>query len=386
MTDSLEAMLAMLLDGAVETLDISPDLQQTAISRYEDVGTWLAEHGNDWEIYSQGSFLLGTVVRPATETGEYDIDLVCRTSFRKENITQAQLKDIVGRELQAYRRWKRRVDPEGDRIVMENNRRCWTFGYPQLGFHLDVLPSILDVDHPPTGILLTDRKLRSWQHSNPIGYASWFRTRSRELETKLRRLAAAANKDVADVPTWQVRSTLQRVVQVLKWHAMLYFEDDTDNKPPSILLTTLAGLAYRGETDLFTATRSALAGMPGYIEKRRGRWWVENPAHPGENFTDKWYEYPERRAAFLAWHEEVSTVLNDLAAMRGQGIDVVVGHMTKAFSPDPIVASAKKYGEQQLARRTNGLLGVSSTGLISADASTPLRKHQFYGTDPRPRR
>ncbi len=33
--------LSMLLDGAVETLDISPDLYDTAVRRYMDVGTWL---------------------------------------------------------------------------------------------------------------------------------------------------------------------------------------------------------------------------------------------------------------------------------------------------------------------------------------------------------
>ena len=68
--DSMEQMLSMLLAGAVETLDISPDLQQLAVDRYEEVGTWLAENNNeDCEIYPQGSFRLGTVVRPAGGTG-----------------------------------------------------------------------------------------------------------------------------------------------------------------------------------------------------------------------------------------------------------------------------------------------------------------------------
>ena len=35
-------------------------------------------------------------------------------------------------------------------------RRCWTLGYPDHGFHLDVLPAIPDAELPPTGILLTD--------------------------------------------------------------------------------------------------------------------------------------------------------------------------------------------------------------------------------------
>jgi len=39
-------------------------------------------------IYPQGSFRLGTVVRPDTRTGEYDIDLVCWLLIAKETVTQ----------------------------------------------------------------------------------------------------------------------------------------------------------------------------------------------------------------------------------------------------------------------------------------------------------
>jgi hypothetical protein len=42
--------------------------------------------------------------------------------------------------------------------------------YPGAGFHLDVPPTIPDAELAPTGILLTDKRLRAWQRSNPIGY------------------------------------------------------------------------------------------------------------------------------------------------------------------------------------------------------------------------
>lgn len=66
--DSLPEMLSMLLDGAVDVLDISEDLREAAVTAYEEVGAWLADHGNPGsQVYPQGSFLLGTVVRPATQ-------------------------------------------------------------------------------------------------------------------------------------------------------------------------------------------------------------------------------------------------------------------------------------------------------------------------------
>jgi hypothetical protein len=384
--DSLEEMLSMLLNGAVDTLDISPDLQDIAVERYEEVGTWLADRGIEWRIHAQGSFLLGTVVRPNTPTGEYDIDLVCLVPIKKESTTQAELKQQVGDELRAYRRWKTTAGHDDGPASCEARRRCWTLGYPDLGFHLDVLPSIPDEELPPTGILLTDQQLRAWQHSNPLGYGGWFRERSAELQDNLRKEAFAKNMNVADVPTWRVRSTLQRVVQVLKWHAMLFFADDPDAKPPSILITTLAARAYRGETDLFTATKSVVASMPDYVEKRNGRYWVPNPAHPEENFADKWNEYPERRTAFIKWHTEVSTVLNDLAQLRGTGLDVAVSTLEKAFPGNAIRMSARRYGEHLRRQRVDGLLRVAPSGLITTTTSGPrLRDHTFHGYTPRPR-
>jgi hypothetical protein len=95
--DTVEEMLSMLLRGAVETLDISPELQQLAVERYEEVGSWLADEGGDrWRVYPQGSFRLGTVVRPATRGGEFDIDLVCWYGITKQSTTQEALKQTVG--------------------------------------------------------------------------------------------------------------------------------------------------------------------------------------------------------------------------------------------------------------------------------------------------
>lgn len=375
-TDTPEQMLSMLLDGAVEVLDISPDLYETAVGRYEEVGNWLAENGSPgWEIHPQGSFLLGTVVRPHTETGEYDIDLVCRLPLHRDSTTKEELKRRVGDQLVAYRRWKQRQGHTDGPDSLEARRRCWTLGYP--GFHLDVLPSIPDEDHQPTGILLTDKKLHKWQHGNPLGYADWFRERS-ELSRALleKRLAAG----VQQVPQHHIRSTLQRLVQILKWHCMFFFGDDTDNRPPSILLTTLAGRAYRGEDDLFTAVRNVLAAIPHFTKKIDGQWVVPNPAHEDENFADKWNEYPERRQAFRAWYDEISAIMDNLALTESKGLDVVYAQLIKSFDPDPVKHSFARYGARMKAP-TGQRMGA--TGLLSETATGPRRKPTtYYGQHP----
>jgi len=373
--DTLADMLSMLLDGAVEALDVAPDLEKTTIDCYEEVGGWLAENDSPGcRIYPQGSFRLGTVVRPATESGEYDIDLVCWLPLAKESITQDALKQRVGAQLQSYMAWKNaRRDTDGPKSL-ESRRRCWTMGYE--GFHLDVLPTIPDEEHQPDGILLTDENLWKWQHSNPIGYADWFRGRSELLHG----FEAKRHPSVAGVPAWSARTPLQRVVQILKWHCMIVFEEDPDNRPPSILITTLAARAYNGERDLFTATRMVLDLMPSFIENRDGTWWVPNPAHEGENFTDKWKEYPERRKAFYTWLEDIRAVMNDLAGMETKGVHVVFARLAEAFDRDPMRHSINRYADLMGSASTK--LRMTSTGLLSAaptETGPRNSRHTFYG-------
>jgi hypothetical protein len=379
--DTIEEMLSMLLAGAVEVLDISPDLQQIAVDRYQEVGNWLAEYADvRCDVFPQGSFRLGTVVRPATAAGEYDIDLVFRMLIAKEDTSQVQLKAGAGALLNNYVSWKNVHGHTDGPTGLHDRRRCWTLEYTDHGFHLDVLPAIPDTGFPPNGILLTDKQLFHWQHSDPIKYSSWFRGRSKELQRKLIAAAEARQMNVDEVPEWTVRCTLQRLVQVLKWHCMLYFADNSDDRPPSVLLTTLAAKAYRGETDLVTAARTALAGMHDHIETRNGKYWVPNPAHEKENFADKWNDYPQRRAAFLAWHRDISTTLNDVVGMQGAGLPAVTARLEKSFGRNEIRLSAKRYGKQLAHQREAGNLRLRPSGLLSTTATgVVVPNHTFHG-------
>jgi len=282
-------------------LDIPPALHEQAISYYDDVAEWLSQEGSPLRdlsptIYPQGSFRLGTVVRPLRGNGEFDVDVVCRLNITKEQTTQAELKKKVGSRL--------RASPEFAKIL-EECRRCWTLQYkPHL--HLDVLPAMPDPDSVPDSILLTDKELRFWQHSNPIGYAEWFfASMQRVLREAQEALAKSAGVNVEDIPDWRVRTPLQRAVQILKRHRDVYFQTDDDSRPVSIIITTLAARAYAGHTNIADALAAITSEMPRFIENRNGKWWVENPAHSGENFADKWNEKAERRLAFLAWLKKV---------------------------------------------------------------------------------
>ena len=48
----------------IEGLDISPTMYKNATEKYKAVGTYLQNQGLACDIFPQGSFSLGTVVRP----------------------------------------------------------------------------------------------------------------------------------------------------------------------------------------------------------------------------------------------------------------------------------------------------------------------------------
>jgi hypothetical protein len=88
-----ESRLSDLLAAIADELDISEELYEEATLKYEEVGIWLAEDEEGLgryspEIYPQGSFRLGTVVRPVSPECDYDIDLVCHLDLKKESTTQ----------------------------------------------------------------------------------------------------------------------------------------------------------------------------------------------------------------------------------------------------------------------------------------------------------
>ncbi|MEU5695438.1 nucleotidyltransferase [Actinosynnema sp. NPDC020468] len=380
MTDSPEDIISTLLTGAVEHLDIPDDLLDKTVSCYEDVGAWLLDTGGElWSVYPQGSFTLGTVTRPPDDDGEYDIDVVCHKAVKKTSTTQEKLKNEVGDMLEEYEQHKLDDDSDDIPILSVNeSRRCWTLGYD--GFHLDVVPCVTDEDHPPTSILLTDLKLRPWHHSNPKGYAEWFRSQSAEMTRALE--AKAEESGVPAVPNWTVRTTLQRLVQVIKWHCALHFADDLDDRPPSILITTLAAHAYAGEADLFTATVNAVAGMPRFITEEGDKWWVRNPAHELENFADKWNEPNQRREKFLSWLDTLAGTLDYAGKSAGKGLDHLVDRLGGTFDLGLLRKSAQRMGLETRQFRDAGKLGMTrNAGALTTlpTATTHVRDHEFHG-------
>lgn len=304
----------VVIDNMIKLLELPDSAYDKARKRYEDLGEWFdrdesAVSGNNPHIFPQGSFRLGTAIRPLDESEEYDLDLACklREGISKDNHTQETLKKLIGIELEAYRKAR------GIKNELEPKHRCWRLEYQDdLSFHMDIVPCIPADENRRKAILesirktgldeyvagsasqttisITDDRHEGYKHicddwniSNPEGYAKWFEYRMNPQQTRI--LLEKAQVD--DVPLFKKKTPLQRVVQILKRHRDNWSKDNPDSKPISIIITTLAARAYNSETDVVTALGNVLEKMGGLVNPSRPR--VPNPVDPEEDFADRWY-------------------------------------------------------------------------------------------------
>src|SRR5262249_36705703 len=119
-----------------------PSYYEKAADRYRSLAEWMHRDGCSIvhlspEVYLQGSFRYGTVIRPILTTEEYDLDLVCQVALSKLELTQKQLKKLIGDEVKHYARAHSFKDPA------EEKPRCWRLNYADgVSFHMDILPCV----------------------------------------------------------------------------------------------------------------------------------------------------------------------------------------------------------------------------------------------------
>jgi hypothetical protein len=82
------------------------------------------------------------------------------------------------------------------------------------------------------------------------------------------------------------------------------FENDSHNKPISIIITTLCAMCYSGEPDLYDALINILNTMGSNIKLNNGEYIILNPVDPRENFADKWKTDQVKAKYFYEWLEK----------------------------------------------------------------------------------
>lgn len=385
--DTKEKQLGRLLGNVAAELDIPDELKAELVRKYDHLGLWIRRDNEDRfrtdsEIYPQGSVRLGTAIRPVTPECGYDVDLVYLRRIGKNSISQEQLVEQAGEQLERYINSRRSEGKEVPELV--RRRRCWAMNYSGR-FHMDVLPALPDDEgslftrSAETSILLTDRKLRHWQHSNPKAYSDWFRDCELLAFTEKRiSMARAGNVEVEKIADDAVKTPLRVAVQILKRHRDVRYAGHPDDKPISIIITTLAAAAYRDERELFDALMGVVTRVEDSIELIDGKWWIPNPVNPRENFADKWNEFPQRAKRFFEWLAAVKADLE--ALLNTSGLNNISSSLAGSFGSDVVERSMKRFGDGVDASQQRGDLRMAAgTGLINTSTGTKVATNTWYG-------
>jgi len=320
MTKDYKNEITNILETLGQQLDISESQYNAAVKSYEAVGDWLSKEGSKLYPYNpriipQGSFMLGTIVRPINDEDDIDIDLVCKLEGKPSHWAQIHLKNAVGDRLKEHSKYREMLEDE------KGGRRCWTLEYSEdANYHLDVLPSISDknftklfnesfnrfqdINADKLAIRITDNEESNyatetdvywWMKSNPFGYAKWFYQRAIHSSSKMITLSASVD------PV----------------------------KPISIIITTLAARAYDKSENLMDAYTNIVSTMRNFIEtrlnKETGQYerWVSNPINDEENFADKWADTPQKEEYFYLWLDKLEADLYSIRTSDSKGLHML---------------------------------------------------------------
>ena len=381
MLNDREVALGNLLSQIADELNITPTMQDKAIRSYEAVGKWIGD-GVDYDvkIMPQGSMNLGTVIRPIDDSDDYDMDLVCLLK-NGSYLSLSEIKNLVGDRLKENAVYKEKLEPEG--------KRCWTMQYDE--FHMDILPCVPKnqyfVEPHLTAIKLTDKRTDGTyqeRYSNPYAYHNWFENQMKDILLIEKRAFATQNKtEISKVPTYRMRTPLQKTIQLLKRHRDICFQSDDKNKPISIIITTLAALAYNGENNVYEALCNIIKNMPTFIQNRDGIYWVENPVMPEENFAEKWAINPSKRIAFFKW---LTRAMKELIEnpLELYGINIISEKLSLCLGEAPVHRALKSLGEKARFERAAGNLYINglSGGITTQKPSNGtgrIKEHTFFG-------
>ena len=368
----------MVLRQIAKELDITDEKYENAVASYNAIGTYLSNNINvQVDIFPQGSFRLGTVIKPLSDEDDYDIDLVCKVNKYFSN--PKDLKNEVGQALKSSDRYSKMLQEEG--------KRCWTLKYAdEAQYHMDILPAIEDITYDKDKKLKITNKdeisnIYTFTTTNPEAYFEWFNEKQKEEKRRLvESFAVQNNKNIEEVPDYKVKTTLQVALQILKRYRDKKFENNLENKPISIILTTIMAQIYTGENNVYELIKKFSNNYYKYIKIKDGIEWVENPVNSEENFADKWQIHPERKEAFKFFVSELKNdIVNNTFITSGDLFEESKSYK-EIFGTKIVEKAYASIGKQAKTLRKNGNMYIDKDATINFEQQgTNVKEHKFFG-------
>lgn len=369
-TEDFGLQLDDLLYEICEELQLSSTRYKQAVERYEALShTFEATHSpfrlQRPLIYPQGSMRLGTTVHPLE--GPHDLDFVLQLSRSHREIRPMTLLFTLFQYLKEHGVY-------GPMVTLKN--RCVRIEYAN-EFYMDVLPACLNLEASSNCIKVPDRKAQDWKDSNPIGYADWFKERSRRA---LLKVLTARARPIPPQENAEDKHPLQLVVQLIKRWRDIYYRHRQELAPISIVLTTLAAKHYDGDECINSALAKILDRICTEIESAelRGlRVQVCNPANPLEDLSERWDDAPEAYAAFVEGMRKLRRQWN-LVLTKSVNINTELERLFGETVKSAVIKQAKRVQEARLNRN----IGVKPSGIIAgitAATAIPMRSNTYHG-------
>lgn len=340
----------------IASLDISPTMYRNADEKYKAVAKFLSDYGIEADMYPQGSFAFGTVVRPNSKnpSASYDLDFICQVSGNRNNHSPNELRRKIEGALTSSGVY-------GGKLEVYDE--CFTIEYADIngiGFNIDIVPAtdesyeskIRLVKKSPLPELIdtaiaipkhNGERNYSWLTNNPKGFRAWFEkinepflAVSREVYRQhLFEQNRKVYASVEEIPHGLERSALQRVIQILKYHRDIYFSKVRDGdkiKPISAIINVVVAKIssqhaptynvfdllefvlnelgiYAHQQRLTSKDFAAVYGNRNVFSRTDGKWYISNPANPEDNLADKWNQDDRIPEYFFKW---VKTAKSDL--------------------------------------------------------------------------
>lgn len=259
-----------------DEVNINPTRLEILNKRVTTIDTYLSTHLDLFESTErQGSYALGTIIKPVNDNDEYDADMLVFLSYDAQLTPKSYISEV-------YRCFR---SSKIYKPLAHRRTRCVELDYAN-DFHLDVVPCV--TDH--TGAhRICNRQTDEFELTDGTGYRNWFNEKNRKTNGHLKRVT--------------------RLLKYLRDHKRTF-------SVKSILLTTLVGRAVPdaygsdlGFESLPDALVTTVQSMDIFLQSNPFLPRIDNPALPGEAFTRHWDQtkYSNFRAKIHSYAEKIKS-------------------------------------------------------------------------------
>lgn len=365
------------IEDLIKKLDLTPAMYQNAKEKYDSLKEFLKSKDENIIFYPQGSFMLGTTVRPYKEQRErnYDLDSICLFNSTTDDVTQKEIREQLEEMLESTDIYNSKLD-YFDRCITINYA-----DYGSVGFSIDVVPSVLATADtkaqminkgcPPkyvdTAIEIAEINkydTDKWISSNPQAYVNWFEEINapfaNEYRDERKRKIFESNRgvynSVEEVPEYFNKSSLQMAIQLLKRARDVHFsklgKEKEKLKPISAIISTIVlDTAKRGlilcNADVLEVINIVLNELKTYskyqelpeetfkmlyeskvtISRNGSKWEMWNPVNPEDNLVDSWNKEPDRAKLFFEWISKLDKELIEILDDNNIDYERTIGNM-----------------------------------------------------------